>query len=87
MHTALDMIDDAVDELNEHTTKGLTAHKNALWRRIDNHFTQYRNELMADSMKKLVPDEDPAMREKNLHDQLELMTHMAQELDKNHLIL
>jgi len=32
---------------------------------------------MADSMKKLVPDEDPAMREKNLHDQLELMTHMA----------
>ena len=39
---------------------------------------------MADSIKKKETDEDPAMREQTLNEQLELMTHMAQELDKEH---
>ena len=39
---------------------------------------------MADSLRKKQTDEDPFVREQTLHEQLELMTHMAQTLDKEH---
>ena len=72
------MIDKAIHLLQEETKKGLQSHKNELWRKIDAYYTGYRKELVADQMKKKESDEDPAVREKILSDQLELMTHMAQ---------
>ena len=35
-------------------------------------------------MKKKQNDEDPLVREQTLHQNLEIMTHMAQQLDKEH---
>lgn len=73
----LDQIDGAIKVLQDRTSLTLQQHKNQLWKKIDAYFTGYRNELMADSLKKKETDEDPAMREQTLNEQLELMTHMA----------
>ena len=84
LHQSLNMVSEAIGMLKEQTDKGLQCHKNELWRKIDQYYTGYRNELLADQIKKKETDEDPAVREKTLSEQLELMTHMAQELDKEH---
>ena len=81
MHTALDLINEAVEELKDHTRRGLQSQRNELWRKLDTFFTQYRNELMADSMNKKEKDDNPANKERTLAESLELMTLMAQDLD------
>ena len=55
-----------------------------MWKKLDGAFTTYRQEQMADSLKKKQNDEDPLVREQSLNKNLEVMTHMAQQLDKEH---
>ena len=45
---------------------------------------KWKEDLRNDSLKKKNSDEDPLLREQTLNEQLELMTHMAQELDREH---
>ena len=52
MWTTLDFIDKEIKTLKDRTSLGLLRHKNELWRKLDGHYTAYRQELMTDSLKK-----------------------------------
>lgn len=80
----VDDFEDQISVLKEQTTCGLNRQKNAMWKKLDGAFTTYRQEQMADSLKKKQNDEDPLVREQSLNKNLEVMTHMAQQLDKEH---
>lgn len=80
----VDEIDTGISDLKNLTKLILAGYKTKLCKKLDSHYTKYRNELMADSMKKRENDEDPFVREQSLNEQLELMTQMAQTLDKEH---
>ena len=73
-----------IDKLRAITAQGLQNTEISLWNDLSKHFNSYKQELMDDSRKKKQNDEDPLVREQTLNEQLELMTHMAQQLDKEH---
>ncbi len=62
----------------------MTAYKGKLCAKLKTYYDKYRKELMDDSLKKQEQDIDPFVREKTLNEQLELITKMAQDLDKEH---
>lgn len=62
----------------------MTAYKGKLCTKLKTYYDKYRKELMDDSLKKQEQDIDPFVREKTLNEQLELITKMAQDLDKEH---
>ena len=80
-----------IDELNDKTDelKGKTSHqigrcKKEFWHMCTVWLAKWKEDLRNDSLKKKNSDEDPLLREQTLNEQLELMTHMAQELDREH---
>ena len=80
----VDSLNDNVKNIKDLTSVILAAYKSKLCDKLKGHYNKYRKELMADSLKKQEQDEDPFVREKSLNEQLELMTKMAQDLDKEH---
>ena len=80
----MDDLEDQIHVLKDGTSARLQIQRNQMWKKLDAAFTTHEQELRADSLKKMQNDEDPLVREQSLNQNLEIMTHMAQQLDKEH---
>ena len=82
IHQHIGSIETEIEILKKRTSQGLQDQKNKLWKELDANWNKYKQELQEDNLRKAKSDTDPMEREQNYHDKLEVMTKVAQDLDK-----
>lgn len=80
----MDDFENHISKLKDFTKHGLQENKDKLDAKLQKAFNDYKTDLMSESLKKKESNEDPLVREKTLQENLEIMTHCAQQLDKEH---
>lgn len=84
MWKEMDDFNAQIEERQNWTRNGLKAYRERMSANLAKAQKDYIEDLKNDSSKQKESDVDPLIREKTLQENLEIMTHCAQQLDKEH---